>query len=152
MSYCCVTQRSCRGWVSVEHRRSWTVLAWLQLSNVCPGLLSTPGQVQTELLCSALLPLQPASSPTVRLCSQTEFVYKISQAHCCSPLNSPRKYIGDIQMWCGSPSLRLMWLRQGKNTRHKAGTQTQNSNSSFQGAATSLILKFKKKQTDFHPF
>lgn len=144
-----------QGWVSDIRGQSTEgtgqCLAWLCWA-MSPGFLSSPEQVQTELLCSALLSFQPVSSTTVSLCSQTEFVYKMSQAHCCSPLNSPRKHIGDIQIWCGSPSLRLIWLRQGKNTRHKAGTQTQNSNSSFQGVATSLILKFKKpnKQIFIH--
>lgn len=143
MSYCCATQRELQG-LGLIRRKNWTV-SGLASAEECVARVDL-SLSRYKLSSSALFSFEPLSSTTV---GQTEFVYKLSQAHCCSPLNSSRKCIGVVQIWCSSPSFRLMWLREGKNTRHKAGTQTQNSNSSFQGVATSLILTFKKQTNRF---
>lgn len=134
MSYCCITQSELAESGSCQRREArkeldcvWPGFCW----GMCGlGYSLVPEQVQTELLCSALFSFEPVSSTTVSLCSQTESVYKMSRVHCCSPLNSPRKCIWE-QAFTGcysdmvwfSISQRLIWLRQGKNTRHKAGTQ-----------------------------
>lgn len=151
MNYCCVTQGELQrlGLVRGErHVRSCIV------SGFCWGICGlgdspVPEQVQTELLCSALFS-QSASPQWVHAAKQNLFIKWtkfIAVLHSTAPGNvfGNRPSLGVTQIWCGSPSLTLMWLRQAKNTRHKAGTQIQNSNSSFQGVATSLILKLEKK-------
>lgn len=113
-----------------RHEGTGLCLAWLLLRNVCPGLLSSPwaGTDWAPLLSSVFLWTSQLYH------SQTEFVYKMSRVHCCSPLNSPRKCIWE-QALTGCYS-NMVWLSSQTNMakagqKHKAQSWYSNPERQF---------------------